>query len=546
MSRRIDFILKLNFNTTLKLTIVRKLKIFFALLSLNAFFSCKTNEGNVDQRASSKLMEIDVKGLSKAYLAEEISVKEVLQFYVDRTNTIDKQGPELNSIIALHPNIWGRAEELDAELAAGKWRGPLHGIPVLIKDNIDVSGMPTTAGSRAMKDSYPEQSSFLITKLEEAGALIMGKTNLSEWANFRGLNSSSGWSGVGGQTKNPYVLNRTPCGSSSGSGVAIAANLAVLAVGTETNGSIVCPCSVNGIVGIKPTVGLVSRQGIIPISETQDTAGPMTRTLADAVYMLEAMKGRDNRDSKTLNDLAEQDLTEHLKKGGLKGKRIGVYYAREGRYFQMDSLFQSALQTMKSLGAELIDIDEITSSKTSSFSFQVMIHEYKDGLEAYFKSNPNGVESLEALIAFNEKDTIETKFYGQQYLEMAQESGGKNAETYKKALDSLNYYSKSDGLDKVLKAYNLDAIVSPTRSPAWVIDRVSGDSGGYGISSSSYAAWSGYPSITVPMGAIHGLPVGISFFSEAWTEANLIEIAYDYEQSSLKRKPPVFIGNLEF
>ena len=520
---------------------MRKLKIFFVLLGLSGFLSCETN-----QIASSKLMEIDVEGLSKAYLAKELTVKEVLQFYVDRMNSVDKQGPELNSIIALHPNIWNRAEELDAELAAGKWRGPLHGIPVLIKDNIDIAGMPTTAGSRAMKNAYPEQSSFLITQLEEAGALIMGKTNLSEWANFRGRNSSSGWSGVGGQTKNPYVLNRTPCGSSSGSGVAIAANLAVLAVGTETNGSIVCPCSVNGIVGIKPTVGLVSRQGIIPISETQDTAGPMTRTVADAVYMLEAMKGKDKRDSKTLNSPAEQDLTAHLKKGGLKGKRIGVYFARQGRYMQMDSLFQSALETLKSLGAELVDIDEITSSKTSSFSFQVMIHEYKDGLEAYFNSNPNGVESLEALIAFNEKDSVETTFYGQQYLEMAQESGGKNAETYKTALDSLNHYSKTEGLDKVMKAHNLDAIVSPTRSPAWVIDRVSGDSGGYGISSSSFAAWSGYPSITVPMGAIHGLPVGLSFFSEAWSEPKLIEIAYDYEQSSFKREPPKFIENLEY
>ncbi|MCB0473466.1 MAG: amidase, partial [Flavobacteriaceae bacterium] len=372
-----------------------------------------------------------------------------------------------------------------------------------------------------------------------------GKANLSEWANFRGELSSSGWSGIGGQTRNPYVLDRNPCGSSSGSGAAVSANLTMLAIGTETNGSIVCPSNANGIVGIKPTVGLVSRSGIIPISFTQDTPGPMARTLTDAALCLNALTGIDSTDSKTLASKGHtaNDYTEFLKTDGIKGKRIGIYKAPLGSNYKVDTLFNQAVAYLKSQGAELVEIDKIGESNVGSLSFQVMLFEYKDGLNNYFRSlGPDApIKNLEELIAFNKKDTVEMAFYNQEYLEMAQEKEGLDSDIYKKTLAAMLKGTREDGIDKIMNEHKLDAIIAPTGGPAWKTDHINGDF--FSLGSSSPAARAGYPSVTVPMGFIDALPVGISFFGRAWSEPVLLEIAYSYEQGTKHRKAPEFLEN---
>ena len=468
-----------------------------------------------------------------------------MEAYLKRIEEIDRSGPTLNSIIQINPDAIKNAEQLDLEMAQGNIRGPLHGIPILLKDNIDTHDkMATTAGSRAFLNSYPLQDSHVAKQLKEAGALILGKANLSEWANFRGELSSSGWSGVNGQTKNPYVLDRNPCGSSSGSAVAVSANLSMLAIGTETNGSIVCPSNSNGIVGIKPTVGLVSRSGVIPISYTQDTPGPMARTVTDAAICLGVLTGIDPADEKTLASQEKfyKDYTQFLKEDGLRGKRIGFYQTPLGKNYKVDTLMSKAVAFMKLQGAEIIDINDISSADVGGYSFQVMLYEYKDGLNKYFRSlGPNAaIKSLEELIAFNRNDSIELKFYNQKYLEMAQEKGDLNDEAYLEALANMLKGSREEGIDRIMNLHHLDAIIAPTGSPAWKTDLINGDS--FQLGSSSPAARAGYPNITVPMGFVDELPVGISFFGNAWSEPVLLEIAYAYEQGTKHRKAPKFLS----
>ena len=500
-------------------------------------------------------LETTVESLIYGYKNGDFKVVDVIKEYIDRIKKIDMAGPRLRSIIQINPDAVKIASELDNLLSKGKLKGSLHGIPVILKDNIDSGDkMNTTAGSRALINSKANEDAFIVKKLRESGAVILGKANLSEWANFRGQNSTSGWSGINGQTKNPYVLSRNPCGSSSGSGVAVSANLTVLAIGTETNGSIMCPSNANGIVGIKPTVGLISRTGIIPISFTQDTSGPMARTLSDAVIALNVMKGQDSLDSKTLSIPNKNlDYTKFLRQGGIKNKRIGVYSLplgnksrRKGYNADVDSLFKKSIKLIRSLGAEIIEIDTINHRDNGIHSYNVMLHEYKDGLNKYFKSlkSNSQIKNLDDLIEFNEKDSIELKYFNQAYLKLANETGGMKSDEYKNSLLLLNKYSKEDGIDRVMNKHNLDAIISPTGSPAWSSDLLNGDN--YHIGSSSPAARAGYPNITIPMGNVHGLPVGISFFGRAWSESVLIEIAFDFEQISKARIIPNFKLNDEY
>ena len=522
--------------------------IFFAsiLFFLIVFSSCDDSQRQKLSAGTDyfPLLEMDMETLQKAYSEGTYTVAEVVRLYQDRIELIDKSGLALNSIIMLNPDAMEIANELDRELAEGKSRGPLHGIPVLLKDNIDTHDqMPATAGSRALANSFPLKDSFLAQKLREAGAVILGKANLSEWANFRGELSSSGWSGVGGQTKNPYVLDRNPCGSSSGSGAAVSANLTMFAIGTETNGSIVCPSHANGIVGVKPTVGLVSRSGIIPISYSLDIAGPMARNVKDAATALGALTGIDPDDELTL--LSEgnfhTDYTQFLNADGLQGKRIGFFTAARGRNFKVDTLMLQAVEFMKSQGAEIIEIDQVTAPGTGNHAFQVMLFEYKDGLNKYFASlGPDApVKNLEELIEFNKSDSISMQYYNQVYLEMAQEKGSLDSQEYKDALAAMHKGAREDGIDKVMNEHNLDAIIAPTGSPAWKTDWVNGDS--FQLGSSSPAAHAGYPNITLPMGFVDNLPVGISIFGRAWSEPVLLEIAYAYEQGTKHRRAPEFL-----
>lgn len=514
------------------------------VIILLVFFSCGQNKSEKDtERVAFAFSEYTISQLQKDYDENKYSITEVVQAYLDRIEAIDRSGPAIHSIITLNPEAMSIAAELDKELEAGKKRGPLHGIPVVIKDNIDTHDkMPTTAGSRALAESYPLQDAFLTKKLRDAGAVIIGKANLSEWANFRGQMSSSGWSGVGGQTKNPYVLSRNPCGSSSGSGAAVSANLAMLAIGTETNGSIVCPSHANGIVGIKPTVGLISRSGVIPISSTQDTPGPMARTVTDAVICLGPMVGVDSADEKTFASQGNffQDYTRFLDEEGLMGKRIGFFKGPVGQNFKVDSLMYQAIEVMKSKGAEIIEVEQINPQGTGGNSFQVMLYEYREGLNKYFASlgEQAPVKNLDELIAFNQQDSIELSFYDQHYLEMARDIE-LTEEEYQEVLANLMKSSRDNGLDKVMDENNLDAIVAATGSPAWITDHVNGDS--FQLSSSSPAAWAGYPNITLPMGFVEDLPVGISIFGRAWSEPQLISIAYAYEQVTQHRREPQFI-----
>ena len=490
------------------------------------------------------LQERSITQIQLGYKNGAYTIKEVVQAYLDRIEEIDNNGPTLNSMIQINPEAIQIAEMLDKEMSEGKIRGPLHGIPIVLKDNIDTHDqMATTAGSRALMNSYPLKDSFIAKQLKDAGAIIIGKANLSEWANFRGELSSSGWSGAGGQAKNPYILSRNPCGSSSGSAIAVSANLTMLAIGTETNGSIVCPSTSNGIVGIKPTVGLVSRSGIIPISFTQDTPGPMARTISDAVICLGAIVGIDSADEKTWSSKGKiyKDYTQFLKEDGLNGKRLGLYKVPLGINYKVDELMSQTVEYLRDQGAEIIEIDKITNDHVGDYSFEVMLYEYKDGLNKYFQSlGPDApINSIEELIAFNESDSIELKYFNQKYLKMAQQKGDLTTEEYQVSLTMMLKGSREEGIDKVMDEHDLDAIIAPTGSPAWLTDLTNGDS--YILGSSSPAAQSGYPNITVPMGFIDELPVGISFFGRAWSEPVLIEIAFAFENGTNHRKVPRFL-----
>jgi amidase len=515
------------------------------IVTIIAQFSCTNDHSKTAGSGGQfRFEEFTIDQLQQGYANGDFTVTDVVQAYLDRIEAIDDNGPVLNAVIQTNPDALAIAAELDAELKEGKVRGPMHGVPVLLKDNIDTHDrMETTAGSRALSGSHPLQDSYVAMKLREAGAVILGKANLSEWANFRGNLSSSGWSGVGGQTKNPYVLDRNPCGSSSGSGVAVSSNLCMIAIGTETNGSIVCPSTANGIVGIKPTVGLISRSGIVPISFTQDTPGPMARTLTDAAIALGALTGIDTADSKTSASEGKSltDYTPFLKEDGLKGKRLGWYTSARGRHFKVDTLMQQAVDYIRSQGAEVMEIEDIYSREAGSLSFQVMLYEFKDGLNKYFASLGENapVRSVEDLIAFNSNDSIELRYYDQELLLEAQRKEGLDSKEFIEALAKMNHLVRDEGIDRVMKENNLDALIAPTGSPAWKTDLINGDS--YTVSSSSPAAIAGYPNITVPMGFVDGLPVGISFFGRAWSEPLLIELAYAYETGTRHRQAPRFI-----
>lgn len=526
-----------------------KIKINWGIViicCLILFFFCQNDSDSFIKHQNFQLNEMTIDQLHQNYQSGDLTIAQVVKLYIKRIEQIDQAGPELKSVIQINPGAIQIARDLDKEYQAGKIRSPMHGIPVLLKDNIDTyDKMETTAGSRALLGSRPLQDSWVAKKLREAGAVILGKANLSEWANFRGELSTSGWSGVGGQVKNPYILDRNPCGSSSGSGVAVSANLCMIAIGTETNGSIVCPSTTNGIVGIKPTVGLISRSGIIPISFTQDTPGPMARTVKDAAICLGTLIGIDEKDSKTLasKDNGYTDYTQFLNKDRLKGKRIGLYKRGMGRHYKVDKLMNKAVDYLKSQGAEIIEIDQIAKINVNQLSFQVMLYEYKDGLNKYFESLGENapIKSVEELIAFNKKDSVELSIFDQAYLIMAQEKGDLNSKEYLDALKEMQKAITKEGVDAVMAEHNLDAFIGPTGSPAWKTDWINGDH--YMLSSSSPAAIAGYPHITVPMGFIEGLPVGISFFGKAWSEPLLLEIAFAYEQGTMHRQSPMFLRN---
>jgi amidase len=520
-------------------------KIINCLLLLS-LLSCqpRSDFNKAGQRLKLNLEEITISQIQQGYKEGKFTITDIVKAYLDRIDSLDKKGPQLNSIIVVNPDALLIAAELDKELAAGKSRGPLHGIPVIIKDNIDTHDkMANTGGATVLRNSFPENDSRVAKRLRDAGAVIIAKSNLSEWANFRASFSSSGWSGIGGQTRNPYVLDRNPCGSSSGSGVAVSANLCAIAIGTETDGSIVCPSNNNGIVGLKPTVGLISRSGIIPISFTQDTPGPMCRSVEDVAISLGVLTGIDSTDKKTLNSTGKYytDYSQFLKKDGLKGKRIGLLKKSMGFHYKVDILMDQTVSFLKSQGAEVIELDFKLPSAVENASLEVLFYEFKDGLNNYFQSlgSKAPVKSLSELIEFNKSDSVELRFFDQKLLETAQEKGDLESPEYKKALATMLKGAREEGIDKLMDDYKLDAIMAPTGSPAWKTDLTDGDHfmGG----SSSFAAISGYPDITVPMGFIDELPVGVSFFGRAWSEPVLLEIAYAFELGTKARKAPKFL-----
>ncbi len=495
---------------------------------------------------NSDLDEITVDELSAGLKSGKYTVRSIAEHYIRRIKEIDKDGPAINSIIELNPDVLSIADSLDKELKEKGARGSLHGIPVLIKDNIDTADkMETTAGSLALLGSKPVKDSFVVKQLRAAGVLILGKTNLSEWANIRSTHSTSGWSGRGGLTKNPYALDRNCSGSSSGSGAAAASNLCAIAIGTETDGSIVSPSSLNGLVGIKPTVGLVSRAGIIPISHSQDTAGPMARTVRDAAILLSAMQGVDHEDSATEDKKrkAYSDYTKFLDSDGLQGARIGVVRKYFGFLPQVDDVIEKSLDVLKRKGAVLIDPVEIDAiGKVDDSEMTVMMYELKADMKKYLEHRgpETKMHSLKDLIEFNDKHAKEEMpYFGQELFLRSEKTGSLKDKKYLDALAKDHRLTRKEGIDAVMDKFHLDALVSPTDGPAWMTDLVDGDHflGG----SSQLAAVAGYPHITVPAGFVFGLPIGISFYGRAWSENVLLKIAYGFEQATKVRKPPKFL-----
>ncbi|MFL6254297.1 MAG: amidase [Pyrinomonadaceae bacterium] len=489
--------------------------------------------------------ELNVRDAQTAMNAGRVSARRLTEMYLERIERIDRRGPALNSVIETNPDAIAIADALDRERKSGRVRGPLHGVPVVIKDNIDTADkMLTTAGSLALVGAKPRRDAFIVERLRAAGAVIIGKTNLSEWANFRSTHSSSGWSGRGGQTHNPYALDRNPCGSSSGTGAAVSANLALVGVGTETDGSVVCPSGTCGIVGIKPTLGLVSRTGIIPIAHSQDTAGPMARTVADAAALLEALAAPDPSDNARtgINTVViwPRGLTQSLDPGALRGARIGVARKFFGFNDAVDKLMADAIDLMKREGATVVDPADLpTHGKFDAAEFEVLLYEFKADLNKYLAGLAPGdhPRTLKDLIDFNEKNRErEMPYFGQEIFTRAEAKGPLTDPAYLKALRTSKTMSQAQGIDTVMIKHNLDALIAPTGGPAWTTDLVNGDhfTGG----SSTPAAVAGYPNVQVPAGYVYGLPVGISFFGRAFNDAKLVRLAYAYEQATKHRQPP--------
>ncbi len=496
-----------------------------------------------------ELDEVSVSRLQERFKQGALTAERAAELYLERMEALDRNGPALRSVIEANPDALPMARSLDAEYRAKGPRSPLHGVPILLKDNIDTADrMQTTAGSLALLGKPAVRDSFVAERLRAAGAVILGKTNLSEWANLRSSHSTSGWSGRGGQTKNPYALNRNPCGSSSGSGVAVAANLCALAVGTETDGSVVCPSSMCGIVGIKPTLGLISRAGIIPIAHSQDTAGPMARTVRDAALLLGALAGADPRDPITGTSAGKSfaDYARFLDPNGLRGARIGI--ARQ--YFNIGpavtAVMEDCIRLMKSAGAEIIDPADLPSFETwRETETEVLFYEFKADLNAYLRTRGAAVQSLEDCIRFNrDHKQKEMPYFQQELMEQAQAKGPLTEKAYKEALATNRKLTQKQGIDAVLGKFKLDAIVGPTAGAAWLTDWVNGDRADSGCASPPAVA--GYPHITVPAGFIFGLPLGISFFGEPWSEPKLLKIAYAFEQTRKARRQPKFLPTVEF
>jgi amidase len=484
--------------------------------------------------------ETGIADLQSRMAAGELDSVTLTRAYLERIARLDRAGPRLRSVIELNPDALKVAAELDAERRAGHLRGPLHGIPILLKDNIGASPMSTTAGSLALEGFRPGDA-FLVGRLRGAGALILGKTNLSEWANFRSTRSISGWSARGGQTRNPYRLSHNPCGSSSGSAVAVAANLASASVGTETDGSIVCPAAINGVVGLKPTVGLVSREGIIPISFSQDTAGPMTRSVADAAALLTAMAGRDDADpaTATMPGRAVYDYTSRLNLDGLRGARIGVLYTGLERRPGIGPALEHAIAILREAGAVVVPASLPTQGQWQDAERTVLLHEFKAGLQRYFTTYQAPVRSLDEVIAWNREHAgREMSLFGQEIMELANTTGGLGTPEYIRARSDARRLAGPEGIDAALRAQRLDALIAPTTGVAWPIRDGQGDD--FPGESYSAAAVAGYPSLTVPMAHVDGLPLGLLFMGTAWSEPRLIELGYAYEQRTRARRPPRF------
>ena len=488
-----------------------------------------------------EVAELSATDARKKLESGELTSRALTQAYLDRIASVDKAGPTLNAVIELNPGALKEADAMDAERKAGKVRGPMHGIPVLLKDNIDAVGMANSAGSLALADNRPTRDAFIVARLRAAGAVILGKTNLSEWANFRSSRSTSGWSSRGGQTRNAYVLDRNPCGSSAGTGTAIAASLASIGVGTETDGSIICPASVNGLVGLKPTVGLVSRNGIIPISISQDTAGPMGRNVADVAMLLNALAGVDEADpaGHAAAGNIPEDYSAFLKTDSLKGKRFGLLRQAMGYHPDVDAATEKSITALKAAGAEVLDVKIDSYDKWSAPEYEVLLYEFKDGLNTYLKNAGSPHASLEALIAWNKANADKAMpLFGQEIFELAQSKGSLADPAYIKARNDARRLAGKEGLIAVLDKNNLDALIAPSMSPAWLTDPVLADhfvGAGYGV-----AAVAGTPSITVPMGDVRELPLGLAFMGRAYSEPELLGFAYAFEQATKARKPPQY------
>jgi len=490
-----------------------------------------------------ELNEATIDMLQQYMQSGKYTSRTITDLYLTRIAAIDKSGPKLNGVIELNPDALSIADAMDAERKAGKLRGPMHGIPVLIKDNINTGDkMMTTAGASALQGNHASKDAFIIKQLRASGAVLLGKTNLSEWANFRSTHSTSGWSSRGGQTRNPYILDRNTSGSSSGSGAAAAANLCAVAIGTETDGSVVSPASVNGLVGIKPTVGLLSRSGIIPISATQDTAGPMTRTVKDAAILLGALTGADDDDAVTNNSKGKSftDYTTYLDANGLHGKRIGVEKGFLDGVKQIVDVYKEAIDLLKSKGATIVEIElQKALSDMGNAEFLVLQYEFKDGVNRYLASANAKVKTLKDVIEYNKQnEAAAMPFFKQEILEMCEAKGDLNSSEYKEALSKTLRTRLI--IDDIIADNKLDAICGVTNGLSWCIDLINGDYD-TGFSYSTPAAMAGYPHITVPMGLVHGLPIGLSFVGTAYAEPQLLTLAYAYEQATKKRVPPTFM-----